>query len=85
MNLKEVKALLSQKAIPIETQRKAYKKVLELIRDEKEVEVVASTRNIMIDVYNELGEKIDSFTYKFPTTIVQPSENKFQGVEVCGY
>ena len=85
MNIQDVKALLSQKAIPIETQKKAYKKVLELIRDEKEVEVIASTRNIMIDVYNEHGEKIDTFTYTFPTTIIQPSENKFQGVEVCGY
>lgn len=55
MQLKEIESLLTQKAISSEVKTKVLKKVKELKSEEKDVEVVVSTKSVTVDSYDALG------------------------------
>ena len=54
MQLKEIESLLTQKAISSEVKTKVLKKVKELKSEEKDVEVVVSTKSVTVDSYDAL-------------------------------
>lgn len=64
MNLKEIKSVLNQDAIPQEMREEVLEKVSVLIKD-YDVEVIPDMKKIRIDIYNEKGEKEDTFIYRF--------------------
>lgn len=57
MQLKEIESLLTQKAISSEVKTKVLKKVKELKSEEKDVEVVVSTKSVTVDSYDVLGRE----------------------------
>lgn len=57
MQLKEIESLLTQKAISSEVKTKVLKKVKELKSEEKDVEVVVSTKTVTVDSYDVLGRE----------------------------
>lgn len=57
MQLKEIESLLTQKAISSEVKTKVLKKVKELKSEEKDVEVVVSTKSVTVDSYDTLGRE----------------------------
>ena len=57
MQLKEIESLLTQKAISSEVKTKVLKKVKELKSEEKDVEVVVSTKSVTVDSYDILGRE----------------------------
>ena len=57
MQLKEIESLLTQKAISSEVKTKVLKKVKELKSEEKDVEVVVSTKSVTVDSYDILGKE----------------------------
>ncbi len=57
MQLKEIESLLTQKAISPEIKTKVLKKVKELNSEEKDVEVVVSTKTVTVDSYDVLGRE----------------------------
>ena len=57
MQLKEIESLLTQKAISSEVKTKVLKKVKELKAEEKDVEVVVSTKSVTVDSYDILGKE----------------------------
>ena len=57
MQIREIESLLTQKAIPTEIKTKVLKKVKELKSEEKDVEVVVSTKSITVDSYDALGRE----------------------------
>ena len=57
MQIREIESLLTQKAIPTEIKTKVLKKVKELKADEKDVEVVVSTKSVTVDSYDALGRE----------------------------
>ena len=57
MQLKEIESLLTQKAISPEIKTKVLKKVKELKAEERDVEVVVSTKSVTVDSYDALGRE----------------------------
>ena len=57
MQLKEIESLLTQKAISPEIKTKVLKKVKELKAEERDVEVVVSTKSVIVDSYDVLGRE----------------------------
>ena len=57
MQLKEIELLLTQKAISPEIKTKVLKKVKELKAEERDVEVVVSTKSVTVDSYDVLGRE----------------------------
>ena len=57
MQLKEIESLLTQKAISPEIKTKVLKKVKELKAEERDVEVVVSTKSVTVDSYDVLGRE----------------------------
>ena len=57
MQIREIESLLTQKAISHEIKTKVLKKVKELKSEEKDVEVVVSTKSITVDSYDALGRE----------------------------
>lgn len=57
MQIREIESLLTQKAISTEIKTKVLKKVKELKADEKDVEVVVSTKAVTVDSYDALGRE----------------------------
>ena len=57
MQLKEIESLLTQKAISSEVKTKVLKKVKELKAEERDVEVVVSTKSVTVDSYDILGKE----------------------------
>lgn len=57
MQIREIESLLTQKAISTEIKTKVLKKVKELKADEKDVEVVVSTKTVTVDSYDALGRE----------------------------
>lgn len=57
MQIREIESLLTQKAISPEIKTKVLKKVKELKSEEKDVEVVVSTKSITVDSYDALGRE----------------------------
>ena len=57
MQLNEIESLLTQKAISSEVKTKVLKKVKELKSEEKDVEVVVSTKSVTVDSYGALGRE----------------------------
>ena len=57
MQLKEIEALLTQKVISPEIKTKVLKKVKELKAEERDVEVVVSTKSVTVDSYDALGRE----------------------------
>ena len=57
MQLKEIESLLTQKAISSEVKTKVLKKVKELKAEERDVEVVVSTKSVTVDSYDVLGRE----------------------------
>ena len=57
MQIREIESLLTQKAISTEIKTKVLKKVKELKADEKDVEVVVSTKSVTVDSYDALGRE----------------------------
>ena len=55
MQIREIESLLTQKAISPEIKTKVLKKVKELKSEEKDVEVVVSTKSVTVDSYDALG------------------------------
>ena len=55
MQIREIESLLTQKAISTEIKTKVLKKVKELNSEEKDVEVVVSTKSVTVDSYDALG------------------------------
>ena len=55
MQIREIESLLTQKAISTEIKTKVLKKVKELKSEEKDVEVVVSTKSVTVDSYDALG------------------------------
>ena len=57
MQIREIESLLTQKAISTEIKTKVLKKVKELKSEEKDVEVVVSTKSVTVDSYDILGKE----------------------------
>ena len=57
MQIREIESLLTQKAISTEIKTKVLKKVKELKSEEKDVEVVVSTKSVTVDSYDALGRE----------------------------
>ena len=57
MQIREIESLLTQKAISTEIKTKVLKKVKELKAEEKDVEVVVSTKSVTVDSYDVLGRE----------------------------
>ena len=57
MQIREIESLLTQKAISTEIKTKVLKKVKELKAEEKDVEVVVSTKSVTVDSYDALGRE----------------------------
>ena len=57
MQLKEIESFLTQKAISPEIKTKVLKKVKELKAEERDVEVVVSTKSVTVDSYDVLGRE----------------------------
>ena len=57
MQIREIESLLTQKAISSEVKTKVLKKVKELKSEEKDVEVVVSTKSVTVDSYDILGKE----------------------------
>lgn len=57
MQIREIESLLTQKAISTEIKTKVLKKVKELNAEEKDVEVVVSTKSVTVDSYDVLGRE----------------------------
>lgn len=57
MQIREIESLLTQKAISPEIKTKVLKKVKELKSEEKDVEVVVSTKSVTVDSYDALGRE----------------------------
>ena len=57
MQIREIESLLTQKAISPEIKTKVLKKVKELKSEEKDVEVVVSTKTVTVDSYDILGKE----------------------------
>lgn len=67
MNYKDIKAVLHQKAIPQELESEVLVVCKECMTDDKEVEVIVSTKTITVDVYDSDGLLTDKFKFKIPT------------------
>ena len=57
MQIREIESLLTQKAISTEIKTKVLKKVKELKAEEKDVEVVVSTKSVTVDSYDVIGRE----------------------------
>lgn len=66
MNYKDIKAVLHQKAIPQELESEVLVVCKNCMTDDKEVEVIVSTKTITVDVYDSDGLLIDKFKFKIP-------------------
>jgi hypothetical protein len=65
MNIKEISTLVQQKTIPTSIQEDVIMRAKKLISDGFEVEAIASTTNVTIDVYDESGTRIDRIKRTF--------------------
>lgn len=66
MNYKDIKAVLHQKAIPQELESEVLVVCEKCMTDDKEVEVIVSTKTITVDVYDSDELLIDKFKFKIP-------------------
>ena len=84
MTSTEIKALLNQRAIPKSLQDSVLRKSNSLLEGELDVEVVVSTKVITIDVYDQSGQKEDSFNYRIPNGYEDFKHNWYKEEDICG-